>query len=130
VVADTGSYGSQNMGDDKRKRTRVHFETQVVLKTGVSEIMAGANSSDISMKGMFVSTDEKIPVGTPCDIEIVLSGTTSRLALNIEGVVARLDKGGLGITFNSMDVDSYLHLKNIVMYNAQDPDAVEEEMLF
>lgn len=116
------------MGDEKRKRTRVHFETQVVLKTDVSEITAGANSSDISMKGMFVSTDEKIPVGTPCDIEIVLSGTTSRLALNIEGAVARQDKDGLGITFNSMDVDSYLHLKNIVMYNAQDPDAVEEEM--
>jgi hypothetical protein len=125
---DQDQRGSQNMGDDKRKRTRVHFETQVVLKTDVSEITAGANSSDISMKGMFVSTDEKVPVGTSCDIEIVLSGTTSRLALNIEGVVARLDKGGLGITFNSMDVDSYFHLKNIVMYNAQDPDAVEEEM--
>ncbi len=118
------------MGNDKRKRTRVHFETQVVLKTDVSEIKAGANSLDISLKGMFISTDEKIPVGTPCDMEIVLSGTTSRLALNIEGVVARHDKGGLGITFNSMDVDSYLHLKNIVKYNAKDPDAVEEEMFF
>ena len=116
------------MEDDKRRRTRVHFKTQVVLKTGISEIKAGAKSSDISMKGMFITTDEKIPVGTPCDIEIVLSGTTSRLALNIEGVVARRDKGGLGITFNSMDVDSYFHLKNIVMYNAKDPDAVEEEM--
>ena len=125
---DQDQRGPQNMGDDKRKRTRVHFETQVVLKTDVSEITADANSSDISMKGMFISTNEKIPVGTPCDIEIVLSGTTSRLALNIEGVVARRDKGGLGITFNSMDVDSYLHLKNIVMYNAEDPDAVEEEM--
>ena len=116
------------MGADKRKGTRVHFKTRVVLKTDVSEIKANANSSDISIKGMFISTNEKIPVGTPCDIEIVLSGTTSRLALNIEGVVARRDKNGLGITFNSMDVDSYFHLKNIVMYNAKDPDAVEEEM--
>jgi hypothetical protein len=117
------------MGDDKRRRTRVHFETQVVLKTDISEIKAGANSSDISMKGMFISTDEKIPVGTPCDIEIVLSGTTSKLALNIEGVIARQDKHGLGITFASMDVDSYFHLKNIVTYNASDPDVIEEEML-
>lgn len=116
------------MGDNKRKRTRVHFETQVVLKTDVSEIKAGANSSDISTKGIFISTGEKIPTGTSCDIEIVLSGTTSRLALNIKGVVARQDKDGLGIMFNSMDVDSYLHLKNIVMYNAKDPEAIEEEM--
>ena len=42
--------------------------------------------------------DLKIPVGTPCDIEIVLSGTTSRLALNIKAVIARQDKDGLGVT--------------------------------
>ena len=116
------------MGDDKRRRTRVHFKTQVVLKTGISEIKAGAQSSDISMKGMFITTDEKIPVGTPCDIEIVLSATTSRLALNIKAVIARQDKDGLGITFDSMDVDSYFHLKNIVMHNVSDPDVIEEEM--
>lgn len=116
------------MGNDKRKRTRVHFETQVILKTDVSEIKLGANSSDISMKGMFISTDEKIPAGTPCNIEIVLSGTTSKLALNIKGMIARQDKDGLGIAFDSMDVDSYFHLKNIVMYNASDPDAIEKEM--
>ena len=117
-----------NMGDDKRRRTRVHFKTQVVLKTGISEIKAGAKSSDISMKGMFITTDEKISVGTPCDIEIVLSGTTSRLALNIKAVIARRDKDGLGIIFDSMDVDSYFHLKNIVMYNASDPDVIEKEI--
>ena len=116
------------MRDDKRKRTRVHFKTQVVLKTGVSEIKANAKSSDISMKGLFITTDEKISVGTPCNIEIVLSGTTSRLALTIKAVIARQDKDGLGITFDSMDVDSYFHLKNIVMYNASDPDVIAEEI--
>ena len=116
------------MEDDKRRRTRVHFKTQVVLKTGSSEIKADAKPSDISLKSMFITTDEKIPVGTPCDIEIVLSGTTSKLALNIKAVIARQDKDGLGITFESMDVDSYFHLKNVVMYNASDPDVIEEEM--
>ncbi len=117
----------KDMEDEKRKKTRVHFETQVVLKTDVSEITVGANSSDISMKGMFINTDKKIPVETPCNIEIVLSGTTSKLALNIKGVIARQDKNGLGIIFDSMDVDSFLHLKNIVTYNASDPDAIENE---
>ncbi|MBU8849333.1 MAG: PilZ domain-containing protein [Desulfobacterales bacterium] len=116
------------MGDDKRKRTRVHFKTQVALKTDISEIKAVAKSSDISMKGMFISTNKKIPAGTPCDIEIVLSGTTSKLALNIKSLVARQDNAGLGITFDSMDVDSYFHLKNIVMNNASDPDAIEKEI--
>ena len=115
------------MEQEKRKKTRVDFETQVVLKTRVSQITMGANSSDISMKGMFVSTDERIPVGTPCNLEIVLSGTTSRLALGIDGVIACQDKNGLGIVFKSMDADSFFHLKNIVMYNASDPNVIEKE---
>ena len=115
------------MKKNKRGKTRVHFETQVVLKTDVSEITMSVNSSDISMRGMFVTTDKRIPSGTPCKIEIVLSGTTSRLALNIEGVIARQDENGLGITFDSMDSDSFFHLKNIVMYNSSDPDAIEKE---
>lgn len=97
------------------------------MKTDVSEVTVGANSSNISMKGMFVNTDERILAGTPCNIEIVLSGTTSRLALNIEGVIARQDKSGLGVAFNSMDVDSFFHLKNIIMYNASDSDTIEKE---
>ncbi len=119
--------GVKDMEKEKRKKTRVYFETQVVLKTDVSEITMSVNSSDISMRGMFVTTDKRIPSGTPCKIEIVLSGTTSRLALNIEGVIARQDENGLGITFDSMDSDSFFHLKNIVMYNSSDPDAIEKE---
>jgi len=117
------------MDEEKRKRTRVHFKTQVTLKTEKSEIEAEANSKDISMKGAFVNTKEKIPVGTPCDIEIMLTGTSTKLSLSIKGTIIRQEPSGLGITFDSMDVDSYLHLKNIIMYNASNPDDIEKEML-
>lgn len=116
------------MDEEKRKRTRVHFKTQVTLKTDESKIEAEANSKDISMKGIFINTKEKIPAGTPCDIEIMLTGTSTKLALSIKGTIIRQDPSGLGITFDSMDVDSYLHLKNIVMYNASDPEDIEKEM--
>jgi len=119
----------KTMDEEKRKRTRVHFKTQVTLKTEKSEIEAEANSKDISMKGAFVNTKEKIPVGTPCDIEIMLTGTSTKLSLSIKGTIIRQEPSGLGITFDSMDVDSYLHLKNIIMYNASNPDDIEKEML-
>ena len=44
------------MNEEKRKKTRVHFKTQVTLKTDESEIEAEANSKDISVKGIFVNT--------------------------------------------------------------------------
>lgn len=117
------------MGEEKRKRTRVHFKTQVTLRTEELEIEAEANSKDISLKGIFVNTKEKIPAGTPCDIEIMLTGTSTELALSIKGTIIRQEPSGLGIAFDSMDVDSYFHLKNIVMYNASDPEDIEKEML-
>jgi len=67
-------------------------------------------------------------VGTPCDIEILLTGTSTRLALSIKGIIARQDASGLRIAFDSVDVDSFIHLKNIVMYNASDPDVIEKEI--
>lgn len=116
------------MEEERRTRTRVHFTTQVIVKTDESEIVAEANSEDISIKGLFVNTEERIPVGTPCDIEILLTGTSTRLALTIKGIITRQDASGLGIAFDSMDLDSYVHLKNIVLYNASEPEDIEKEM--
>lgn len=116
------------MEEERRTRTRVHFTTQVIVKTDESEIVAEANSEDISIKGLFVNTEERIPVGTPCDIEILLTGTSTRLALTIKGIITRQDASGLGIAFDSMDPDSYVHLKNIVLYNASEPEDIEKEM--
>ncbi|MBW2020589.1 MAG: PilZ domain-containing protein [Deltaproteobacteria bacterium] len=116
------------MDEEKRKKTRVHFRTQVILKTDESEIVAEANSKDISMKGIFVNTEKKIPVGTPCDIEILLTGTSTKLALTVKGVIKRQDASGLGVAFDSIDLDSYIHLKNIIMYNASDPEDIEKEV--
>jgi len=104
------------MGEEKRQKTRVHFETHVIIRTEESEIRAEADSEDISIKGVFVRTQEKIPEGTPCDLEILLTGSSTRLAL-------------LAIGFDSMDLDSYMHLKNIILYNVSDPEEVEREML-
>ena len=49
----------KEMNEERRKKTRVHFKTQVTLKTDKSEIVAEANSKDISIKGMFVNTGKK-----------------------------------------------------------------------
>jgi hypothetical protein len=119
--------GIEEMNAEKRKKTRVHFKTEVILKTDESEIEAKANSRDISINGVFVNTEKSVPVGTPCDIEILLTGTSTRLALSIKGIVTRQEASGLGIAFDSMDIDSHFHLSNIIMYNSFDPDNIENE---
>lgn len=115
------------MDKEKRKKTRVKFKTQAVIKTDKSDILAESRSENISMKGILVHTKKMIPVGTSCDIEIILTGVSSKLSLSIKGVITRQDEQGLGIEFKSVDIDSYFHLRNIIMYNASNPKELEKE---
>ena len=109
--------------NEKRKSVRVGFETRITLRTHDSEISLQGSSRDLGLKGIFVKTGEDIAVGTPCQSEITLSGV-SEIDLLIQGTVARRTPSGLGIAFDSMDLDTYAHLKNIIRYNSENPDAV------
>lgn len=110
-------------GDEKRKYPRVGFTTQIKvrLEANGKKILLEGNSQDLSLKGVFLSTDTDIlPVGTEVSLNIYLSGGIDEIVLFVKGSVARSSDAGMGIAFDSMDVDTYSHLKNIVYYNSVD----------
>ena len=109
---------------EKRKGERVSFETEVFLKTADREIRVDGNTRDLSMRGLFVKTIEPFSVGIQCDIEIMLTGTTEKVVLTMRGTVVREESTGMAIYFDSVDLDSYAHLKKLVQYNAKFPDDV------
>jgi PilZ domain len=115
---------SQQKESDKRRKPRVHYETDIRIKLDKFEIRTLGSSMDLSLNGIFVKTDEDIPVETECMVEISLSGTTENLQLTMQGTVVRKGSSGIGISFNSMDIDSYTHLKNVVRYNSENPDII------
>jgi PilZ domain len=105
---------------ERRNHQRVDFLTalNVIIETEDKKIEVTGDSKDLSLKGIFITTDEKAPVGSLCSVKVFLSGSKDELALHIQGVVARTEKNGLGINFDSMDVDSFTYLKNIIKYNS------------
>ncbi len=107
--------------DDRRKYSRVGFATEIkiVLKTK-DQVKLEGNSKDLSLKGIFVGTDKRFAPETPCLVKIYLTGGIEKIELLIEGTIIRETDTGIGIAFNSMDVDTYSHLKNIVHYNRVD----------
>ena len=113
-----------NEVNEERRRPRVEFETEIALLSGSSEIRVGGSSKDVSLRGVFIRTEEKLPVGSECKVEIQLTGMVETLRLTINGHVARQETAGMAVIFDSMDLDTYTHLKNIVRYNYKDPDAV------
>jgi len=110
---------------DRREKTRVDFKTSIVLTTDLSEIHIEGSSKDLSLKGIFIHTQEELAMDTQCRVEVNLSGMTEQFALHMQGKVIRKEKNGIAVSFETMDLDSYTHLKNLVRYNSPDPDDLQ-----
>ncbi len=108
--------------DEKRKHSRVGFATEirVSIKADGKEIDLEGSSRDLSLKGIFIRTETRFSSGTKCLVKVCLTGGINKIELVMKGTVVRVSDNGMGIVFDSMDVDTYSHLKNIIHYNSMD----------
>jgi hypothetical protein len=91
-----------------------------MLEAGGQRGDFNGSSTDLSLKGMFIRTQDVFPSGTQCLISVYLTGGIDKIELQMKGTIVRSNDEGMGITFDSMDVDTYSHLKNIVYYNTRE----------
>jgi hypothetical protein len=110
-----------------RRRLRVPFQVNAELYVEGHDIIS-VTSKDISMKGIFIETSEKIPQDRPCRVKITLSGISGIPPLDIKGKIVRVASNGVGIDFLEMDSETFTHLRNIVAYNFGDADQVDAEI--
>jgi len=109
-----------------RKFSRVQFNVGATVRVADRQFHGAVEN--LSMAGMFLVTNEKLAGGETADITIVLTGAIPEIAVNFNGVVTRIAENGVGFTFEKMDLDSYMHLKNIIAYNIDDAEKVMEEI--
>ena len=109
-----------------RRFSRVRFNVEAAIRFAERKFQGGVEN--LSMTGMFLVTDESLPEGEAVDITIILAGTAPPISVNFSGRVSRIDGNGMGFTFEKMDFDSYMHLKNIVAYNIGDSEKMMEEI--
>lgn len=103
---------------DDRGKTRVIFHVSASLDFDGQTI--NGNVENLSIGGMYINTSDKLPPNSRGDITIYLSGASSELTLNMAGEVVRKEPGGAAVKFSRMDLDSYIHLKNIIAFNKMD----------
>jgi c-di-GMP-binding flagellar brake protein YcgR len=108
--------------DERRKHTRVGFTTDItiLLEANGQQVKLKGSSKDLSLKGIFVKAEKWFEPQTQCVLKIYLSGGITEIELVIKSTIVRKTDVGMGIEFDSMDVDTYSHLKNIVYYNSID----------
>jgi hypothetical protein len=112
---------------NRRKRTRVNIEAVVdVHATGAR--LLGLKSRDLSHKGVFVMGQHPLEADQNCMITVhLLTDGDNGPELQMEGRVVRRTAEGTAIDFVSMDPDTYMHLRNLILLNAEDPDQAEKE---
>lgn len=110
---------------EKREFTRVPIRFQVRWAAAGGPLREGT-VKDLSMKGMLVLATERFEVGTPC--EAVLSLVEGEVEIKVSGLVAAHHPDGFGMEFTTIDgLESYIHLRNLVLFNTGDVERVEEE---
>jgi hypothetical protein len=113
---------------EKRAFIRVPLRMNTSLRTRDRTIWS-SSTLDISMSGLRIASSEAPPPeGTPCEIEIVLAEKPSSVIIDAGGTIVRSEPGTLAVHFTEVDIDSYEHLRLLILNNAEDPDRAEQEV--
>lgn len=112
---------------NQREFTRVSVNMEVEVKSGKSTIF-GHPTKDISLNGLFLTSEKKFPVDTDCDLTIFLGGRKSRQGIKIKGKVVRVAEKGMAFAFHEIrGGDSLAHLRTLILYNSPEARSVEKE---
>jgi len=110
----------------KRKFSRVEFKIVATVKHGQRQFVGAV--SNLSLGGVFLATDQRLPVGEIADIVIALDDQPEN-SVEMAGKVARVTDDGIAFNFDKIDYDSFIHLKNLVALNSGDEGKIQGEMV-
>ena len=113
--------------DERRGFVRVPFNTEVEVDAQ-GTIIRSREGINLSMSGIRLNTGEAIPSpGTLCRVKIVLQASDNRVTLGANGKAVRSTPGSLAVEFTDLDLDSYHHLRNLILNNTDEPEKAERE---
>jgi hypothetical protein len=110
---------------EQRNCTRVLFESEATVL--YKDKTLRGKVENLSLNGLFLRVEDKIPLNEAVEVDMVLSGASSKLSINLQGLVVRQDDAGMAIQLIGMDLDSFIHFKNIITYITGDEREIMDE---
>jgi len=113
---------------ETRRFTRIPFQREVLISAkgqwyrGVSE--------NLSLYGIYVKASPKFEPDTVVELTIPLSPDAAKdndEYIDVCGVIVRQDDAGIGCEFQKVEVDAFLHLKNIISSHCDNKNRVMDE---
>lgn len=117
-------------GKELREYTRIRMKVNVeVERSGHAEKRIG-NTECVSMNGLFIECENPFPLGTHCVVTLLVSGQGSDVLVHARGKITFVNEAGMAAQLVShLGMESYNHLRNLVLYNAaEESEQVETEI--
>lgn len=112
------------MDANRRRRSRVDTSFSAALELPSGEALPLV-TRNISLKGLLAQADAHVESGAKGIVRIILS---PEAVIEVDCQVIRSDATGVAIDFTGMEPESFLHLRNLVRFNAPDADQIDAEL--
>jgi hypothetical protein len=89
---------------DNRQFRRMAFNATVLIKH--EEMSFVGKVENLSLRGLFVKTDQKIPLNETVNITLSFIGNSANVSLSMEGKVVRVTDDGIGLNFKKISIES------------------------
>jgi len=106
-------------------RVSLHIDSELYAE-GHALILG--KTTDLSLKGLYVASQQPLPTRTACHITLSFGPQEHPIRIALEGTIVRATEAGMAIEITSVPSDSFTHLHNLVIYNAQDANRVAREL--
>ncbi len=112
---------------NRREFIRIPFNTEVIIDAGDS-VIRSKKGLNVSMNGIHLSSVASILApGTSCHVALHLQGVEDGVKIEASGKIIRSAPNDLAIEFTDLDLDSYQHLRLLILNNTDEPEKAEKE---
>jgi hypothetical protein len=113
---------------NRREFTRAPLQIDVEVVTAQS-LPVVCQLRDVSLNGLYLVCATPLPIGSECQATLLLGGAEQPIRVEVQATVARVDATGMGLEITGvLGLESFEHLRNLVLYNASQTAQVEQEI--
>ncbi len=104
-----------------RRFNRIPFESKAIVRA--LEQSFEAFTQNLSLNGLFVRTERRLPVGNQAEIMLEIPSASRSSSFTVNVKVVRNDVNGMAFQFGSLDQDSFSRLQTVI--NKKSPNRLK-----
>jgi len=109
----------------KRMLSRVTFEITARITHEGNE--HPAEVKNVSLSGIYFSKGPDLPLNTPVTVRLELASPHSEMEVKVPGTVVRKDTDGFSVKLGELELDAFIVLRNIIIYNSGNAEVIDKE---